>query len=104
MLELSDLFIIAVLAASAAYWWKAREIKERALFSVKQYCEKNTVEFLDESLVLTGIGFSKNVRKQWKLRRTYRFEFSSTGEYRYYGTITMLGKQTSSIELAPHHV
>lgn len=104
MLELQDLFITSLLVAAGWYWWKARARKEMAYRVVKQHCEKNAVEILDESLVLTSIGMAKNNRGFWKIRRSYRFEFSTTGEYRYYGTVQVLGSKVISIELAPHHI
>jgi hypothetical protein len=104
MLELSDLFIMALVVAAGWYWWKAGDLKNLTQQQVKQHCDKASLELLDESLVLTSLGLAKNRQGHWQFRRSYRFEFSSTGEYRYRGTVTVVGKQVTNIELATHHI
>lgn len=104
MLELQDLFIIAILCAFAGYWWKARERKEIALNAAKKHCDTMSVELLDESMVLKSISFVKTPHGRRLLQHRYQFEFSSTGEYRYTGEIKLYGNKVADINLSAHHI
>jgi len=39
-----------------------------------------------------------------RIQRIYYFEFTSTGEYRYRGTMTLHGYQVAEIEGQTHHM
>lgn len=102
VIELLDLVFVFALALAVFYWWKAREAKERAFHYLKHYCEKMQVSLLDDSLVLSGIGFKRNPEGHLSLKRCYRFEFSTTGERRYTGIIESTGSRLFHVAMAPH--
>lgn len=53
-------------------------------------------------MVLRGVWPIRDEQGSLKIRRRYVFEFSSTGEARYQGTITLLGHVLKSLELEAH--
>jgi len=99
MIDLGDIFWMAVLALGIWYWFRAREVKEVAYKAAKAYCEGIDIEFLDESVVLRGFWFKRDSKGTVRSWRTYIFEFSSTGDYRYKGEIILLGNKVESIQL-----
>lgn len=103
-LMLSDIILIALVLAAGGIWWHGQGIKARALGHVRRYCEQHDLQLLDESLVLRKLWPVRGVRGVMVLERTYFFEFSSTGEYRYRGTIQLQGYQLRSIETQTHHL
>ena len=57
------------------------------------------MQLLDQSMVIIGYWPAKNSNASLVMRRTYQFEFTSTGEGRYQGVIVLLGLQFNTIEL-----
>lgn len=101
-LQLSDVFIIFLLAAAFYMWWRNASIRERALQAAKQHCKNLNLQFLDDSVA------GKHWRPTWYhgqpcIRRTYQFEFTSTGQARYTGSITYIGNLQTDIWVSPHH-
>ena len=53
-------------------------------------------------MVIKSLSPVRNESGSLCLRRRYRFEFTSTGEARYGGTIVMIGRKRQSLDLEPH--
>jgi hypothetical protein len=104
MIDLENIFVLLVLLLIGWYWLKAREIKEIALIGVRNYCEKLDVELLDETVVLRGLSFKRDNSGKMRHWRLYAFEFSSDGDSRYKGRVTMLGGKVESIWLDTHRL
>lgn len=104
MLTLQHLFWLFLLAIACAWWWQARELKEQALHAVKRHCKALNLQLLDDSLVLFRLHPERHPRRGWYLARHYHFEFTSTGDERYTGEITLCGHQIGPIELDPHRI
>jgi len=100
-IQLSDIVIILLLAAFIYSWWRNTSIREQALINVKKHCDSLDLQLLDQSVA--GAGWKPTWNQgQIKIKRTYKFEFSSSGVARYRGTITYLGHQQVGIWLSPH--
>ncbi len=102
MLNLTVLFWLTIIAAFVSFWWQSDAVKNRALRLVANHCKGLSVQLLDQSMVIIGIWPVRIDQGTLRLRRRYRFEFTSTGEERYKGMITMVGKQLMGIELDAH--
>ena len=53
------------------------------------------VQMLDGYVALNGIWLKRDKAGKMQLRRSFLFEFSSTGNERYNGTVLMLGRESS---------
>jgi hypothetical protein len=100
-LQLTDITIILVVAICIYSWWRNTAIREQALISAKKHCESLNLQLLDESVA------GAEWRPIWihgeiKIKRSYKFEFSSSGIARYPGKVTYLGNRQSNIWLSPH--
>lgn len=102
MLDLTDLSILLLFAACAAWLWRGHGIRERALALVRRHCEKVEVILLDDNVALQRLRFLRDGRGQRRLARVYGFEFTVTGEQRHIGSISMFGQHLGQIELAAH--
>ena len=103
-LTLADVLWVAALVIAAAVWWHGQGIKSRAAGHARRYCQQHDLQWLDEALVLRRLWPARSQSGSLALERTYCFEFSSTGEYRYRGTVTMLGYYLKSIDAQAHHL
>lgn len=101
--ELSDIALLLVFAFAAYAWWRAYAVKEIALAQTRRYCQAFDVQLLDESVVLRGVWLKRD-NGSWRLRRSYWFEFTTTGEQRYNGVTMMIGARVETIQLEPHRI
>lgn len=81
------------------YWWESGVYKGRARKLATAHCRELGLQLLDDGMVITGIRPARNVAGRLVLRRSYRFEFASTGDRRYRGRIVLDGMQMRSIDL-----
>ena len=104
MITLSNLVIFSLFVGLIYGFWHNARFREVALKYTKAYCEKNDIQFLDESLV---------IRKMWPYRRpdgllgmsrTYEFEFTSTGEFRHRGLITLKSYHLANMKIPPYPI
>ncbi len=100
--SLSELMVLAVVATGAWYWWVTRNAKAHALQVAWHRCRELNLQLLDQSVVLRKSRIQRNENGQLELRRYYDFEFSSTGEERYRGSLVLSGPRLVDFELAAH--
>ncbi|MDB9894191.1 MAG: DUF3301 domain-containing protein [Reinekea forsetii] len=103
-LMLTDVLWVGLIIAAVAFWWQGQGVKAFALRKVKLYCEEHNLQLLDESLVIRKFWIARDRHGLLRIQRIYYFEFTSTGEYRYRGTMTLHGYQVAEIEGQSHHM
>jgi len=100
--SLSDLLWLVLVGAGAWYWWITRNAKTLALRMAWHRCRELNLQLLDQSVVLRKTRVQRGDDGVLQLRRYYDFEFSSTGEERYRGSLVMAGSRLIEFELAAH--
>ena len=103
-IELSDLAIVLGLAVIVYWYWRAYAVKEMVLRIVRKHCQEMNVQLLDDSVVLRGLWFKRDAHDALRVRRSYEFEFTSTGDERYHGSAVVLGLRLEAIQLEPHRL
>ncbi|OZG73174.1 hypothetical protein BTA51_11835 [Hahella sp. CCB-MM4] len=103
-IELMDVVWLTVIASIGGIWWHGFKVKERALAAVRKRCEELDLQFLDQNVALRSIKLKRTTSGQARVYRVYGFEFSSTGEERYRGYVTLLGMQVQEIIIEPHRL
>ena len=102
MLSLTVIIWLTGIAALAGFWWQSDAVKHYAMDLVSQHCREQGIQLLDQSMVIQGLWPVRNMAGSLQLRRRYVFEFTSTGEERYRGVITLVGRQKTQLELEPY--
>jgi hypothetical protein len=100
-MPISLLFLFLIIAALAAVWAHHANLSRHAVALVRQHLHNQDLQFLDQSAVLCRLRLVRGRRGGWCWQRQYRFEFSSQGDRRYQGWITLNGRRLSGIELQP---
>lgn len=111
------LFFLTLLAAVFLVWGREQQARQQALARVRQYCQQEDVQLLDDTLVVTArrlrrlpvltlVGEQPRQARPsgWQWLRHYRFEFTSTGEERYQGELVLAGRRVWRIRLQPHRL
>ncbi|MCK5889778.1 MAG: DUF3301 domain-containing protein [Methylococcales bacterium] len=99
-----DFILILSLLSIGYYWSDSMKSREAALIFVQNHCGKLNLQLLDEYVALNGLWVKRNKRGKLCLWRSYQFEFTSTGNERYNGKVTLLSQQITGIELDPYKI
>lgn len=83
----------------ALYWSNTQKLKSLALAAARKRCREAGVQLLDHTVVQNKLYFGRDTLGHWRTIRHYQFDFTSTGEHRYQGMITVFGNQVTSVEL-----
>lgn len=100
-MDFTDLLFLLLLAALAGFWLDSLRALETARNAGKRACNSAGVQFLDDTVTVTSLALRRNAGGQMAIRRTYRFEFSDTGDNRLEGTLVLLGARVESVEMEP---
>ena len=104
MNDLLTVFIIAMIAAFCALLWRGQGVHERAVLATRRFCKSQQLIFLDHTVALRKLRLKKDRENKLCIARTYQFEFTTTGEQRYTGTILMMGRKPDSIDVPVHNI
>ena len=92
MLSASTLIALAVVGVVTWYWSDSLRVREQALRICSEACRQMGLQFLDQTVMVRKLGFGRDSRGRFQLRRSYVFEFSIDGADRYRGHAVMLGR------------
>lgn len=101
-MDFPDLLFVLMLAALAGFWLDSLRALEAARKAGKRACLSAGVQFLDDTVATTSLALARDARGRLMVRRTYRFEFSDTGDNRLDGRLVLLGGRVESIDMEPH--
>jgi hypothetical protein len=93
---------IVVIGAGIAFWIDTLRARERALAAGRRACARYGVQLLDETVQFSRLRLARDEEGRLRLRRTYTFEFSETGDNRRHGAIVMLGGELQDLQLEPY--
>ena len=99
-----EIFCCFTILTGFWYWSSAKNVHEYAYQAVKQHCQLLHLQMLDDYVAIKTIIIKRDSQGRFRLLRRYHFEFSSTGNERYNGTITLVGRQTLNIQLEPYRI
>ena len=101
MLESWELPALAAIALLGWWWYDSMRARERALEVARAACRRDGLQLLDETVECVKTWHARDEEGRFALRRTYRFEFSDTGNNRRAGSIVILGATVESLYLEP---
>jgi hypothetical protein len=102
MMDIVDLLLFLSLAALGWFWVDSLRALEVARNAGRRACNSAGVQFLDDTVAGIALALGRDEHGCRALRRTYRFEFSDTGDNRLEGQLTLLGARVESITLEPY--
>lgn len=97
------LAILAIFAALLA-WVDGMKARERAVQAGRAACERYGLQLLDDTVVSSQLRFARDDEGRVRIRRTYTFEFSDTGNNRRRGAIVTLGGELADLQLEPYRL
>jgi len=97
-----ELAVIVLIVAGIAFWVDSLRARERALAAGRRACARYGVQLLDETVAFAKLRLARDEGGRLRLRRTYTFEFTDTGNNRRQGAIVMLGPDLQDMQLEPY--
>ena len=95
---------IILILAGLAFWIDSLRSRERALAAGRGACERHGLQLLDETVQFAKLRLARDEEGRLRLRRTYTFEFSDTGDNRRHGAIVMLGGDLQDMQFEPYRL
>lgn len=97
-----EAFALVLAVAAALFWVDSLRARERAVAAGRAACRRYELQFLDDTVSFARLRLARDEEGQLKLKRTYTFEFSDTGDNRRHGAIVMLGARLEDLQLEPY--
>ncbi|MFZ2302343.1 MAG: DUF3301 domain-containing protein [Gallionella sp.] len=101
---MASLILLLSLAAIGWFWFNSMSALEIARNAGRQVCSNANLQFLDDTVASTGLALVRDESGRRVLRRTYRFEFSETGNSRLEGKVILLGDRIESVTMEPYQI
>jgi hypothetical protein len=95
---------LVLIVGTALLWADSLRARERAVKAGHSACERYQLQFLDDTVSFTRMRLGRDEDGQLRIRRTYTFEFSDTGNNRRHGAIVMLGGDVADLHLEPYRM
>ena len=103
-MDLLSLLFLLLLAALGWFWQDSMHALEIARNAGKRACDVANVQFLDDTVAGIALALVRDKSGRRVLRRTYRFEFSETGNTRLEGQLIVLGDRIESVTMEPYRM
>jgi len=98
------LAVLLVIVLGMLLWADSLKARERAVRAGRSACERYQLQFLDDTVAFARMRLARDEDGQIKIKRTYTFEFSDTGNNRRHGAIVMLGGDVADMHLEPYRM
>lgn len=98
------MIVLLLLALLIWFWFDSLRALEVARNTGKHVCLDADVQFLDDTVANIEMGLARDKSGRRVLRRTYRFEFSETGDTRLEGHLILLGDKVESVTMDPYQI
>lgn len=92
--------VIAAALGIAWFWLDSMKCHDIAVVTAKRETLSANVQLLDATVALDKIRLARDDEGRLGVRRSYRFEFSETGDNRRSGMIIMQGSTVMTVRLA----
>jgi hypothetical protein len=103
-MDILSLLFLLLMAALVWYWLDSLRALEHARQVGRRACDNADVQFLDDTVARIALQLVRNESGKRVLRRTYRFEFSETGNSRLEGQVILMGHRLESVTMDPYQM
>ena len=100
----TEFYLFVILALALAAWWDNIRCQEIAKRAGKYTCDRENVQFLDDTVQLKKIRIARSPSGKLHLCRVYLFEYSLDGNQRCQGKIKLCGKVVNEVSLENYSI
>ncbi|WP_018410852.1 DUF3301 domain-containing protein [Methyloversatilis thermotolerans] len=99
-----ELVSLAFIVSLIWFWLDSLNAREAGMEASRAACRSEGAQLLDDTVAIRSTSFARDEDGQMRIKRTYAFEYSDTGNNRRQGSVTLLGKRVIALYIAPHIV
>jgi hypothetical protein len=99
-----ELLALALVAAGIFLWVDSLRARESAVAAGRAACARYGVQLLDDTVAFTRLRVARDEHGRVRLRRTYVFEFTGSGNDRRQGAVVLLGARVEDMQMEPYTV
>ncbi len=103
-MDILSFILLVALAALGWFWVDSLHALEVARNAGRHVCVNENLQFLDDTVARVSMQLTRDKLGRRTLRRTYRFEFSETGNTRLEGRLTLVGNLLESVSMEPYQI
>ncbi|MDH3639572.1 MAG: DUF3301 domain-containing protein [Gammaproteobacteria bacterium] len=92
------IWLLGVAALGVWFWFDSMRARERAILGAQALCERESLQFLDDTVALRRLNLGWGARGL-HLQRIYRFEYATTATNRHHGCIFVVGSEPVRVAL-----
>ncbi|MGH8373000.1 MAG: DUF3301 domain-containing protein [Gammaproteobacteria bacterium] len=96
---LTAILLLLALCATAWFWNDSLRARDRVITTCNRLCHNAGVQFLDETVALSGLRLQRSSGGSLEFARRYSFEYSETGSDRWQGYALLAGSRVESVQL-----
>ena len=97
-----QLVSLLLLGAVVWFWFDSLKARESGLAAARRACQREGLQFLDETVVGHGFKFARDDKGYLVLRRGFDFEYSLSGDDRYLGAVIIEGRDIVLVDTTQH--
>ncbi|HRP96582.1 MAG TPA: DUF3301 domain-containing protein [Rhodocyclaceae bacterium] len=97
-----ELYALIALAGVAWIWFDAIKAREIGMTAARASCAREGVQLLDETVVCRSTRLARDENGRVALRRVYDFEYSGSGNDRFRGSVMLVGKEVTMLDVSAH--
>jgi len=101
-MDLLELLAMALLAGAVWLWLDSLGAREIGVRAAQAACAEEGLQFLDDTVSIRSLRPARDDEGRLRLRRTYAFEYSDTGDNRRSGSVTLLGHTVELLHVRPN--
>jgi Protein of unknown function (DUF3301) len=101
-MDLLELLAMALLAGGVWLWLDSLGAREIGVRAAQAACAEEGLQFLDDTVSIRSLRPARDDEGRLRLRRTYAFEYSDTGDNRRSGSVTLLGDTVELLHVRPN--
>ena len=102
MLYIRELIFLLCLVLGSWFWIACLRARELATAEAQAVCEREGVQLLDQTVSCRSIRPARNTLGRLTLKRTYEFDYSSSGFDRYAGMLVLMGDDVALLDVSAH--
>lgn len=96
--------IFIIIVGLIWYWWSSISAYEIAYKEAKVVCQRMKLQFLDDTLDVIKLRLCRHQKGYMQICRVYEFEFSSDGNNRYKGYVTLSGLKYETLDMEAYTI
>lgn len=101
---MAETMLLVLLLALAWFWMDSIAKREIAIKTGRELAERCHLQFLDETVACSRLGFARDSNGRMQLQRTYTFDVSSRGVERMAAHLQLRGGRLVDWHIPPYSV